>query len=105
MASPAAGDPGAPSRPGDPIAIVTDVPVLGMTCRSCEVRIERHVGRIPGVQRVRASASRASVRIEASRRLSPSALAKAIDAAGYEIGRTPWVSRDRVAWAVDLLGR
>ncbi len=83
---------------GDPAPFTADVPILGMTCRACEVRIQKHVGRIPGVEKVEASVSRASVRIQSTRKVPMGALAKAIGAAGYEIGRTPWLARDRVAW-------
>jgi sulfite exporter TauE/SafE/copper chaperone CopZ len=83
---------------GEPASFATEIPIVGMTCRACELRIQKHVGRLPGVAKVEASASRASVRIQSTRRLSMGVVAGAIDAAGYEIGRTPWLARDRVAW-------
>jgi sulfite exporter TauE/SafE/plastocyanin domain-containing protein/copper chaperone CopZ len=84
--------------------ITTTVPVLGMTCRSCEVRINRHVGRLPGVERVNASAVRGHVQIASSERISHSALAAAIAKAGYAIGRTPWLERDPMVWATAGVG-
>jgi len=74
------------------------VPVVGMTCRSCEVRIERYVAKVPGVERVSASATRGRVVIESSRELPERAIAAALGAAGYEIGRSPWLERDRYVW-------
>jgi sulfite exporter TauE/SafE/copper chaperone CopZ len=69
-----------------------------MTCRSCEFRIQRQVGRIPNVQRVTASALRGRVVIESSAPIAARAIAKAINAAGYEVGKTPWLERNPRAW-------
>jgi len=79
-------------------SISTTVPVAGMTCRSCELRIQRHVSRIPNVQRVSASAIRGRVEIESTAAVSATAIARAIHAAGYEVGHTPWVERDIRVW-------
>ncbi len=35
----------------------TDLPVTGMTCPACEARVEKVVGRIPGVAAARASST------------------------------------------------
>jgi sulfite exporter TauE/SafE/copper chaperone CopZ len=78
--------------------VTTVVSVLGMTCRSCEARIERHVSRLPSVRRVSASAARGRVVIESVGPLSERAVDVAIGAAGYEIGRSPWLERDRYVW-------
>jgi uncharacterized protein len=80
-------------------SISTTVPVAGMTCRSCEVRIQRSVGRLPNVTGVRASAPHGRVEIESTAPVPADAIAKAIDAAGYEVGRTPWLERDPAVWA------
>src|SRR5664280_197175 len=82
-----------------PALISTTVPVAGMTCRSCENRIARNVGRIPNVVRVKASAVHGRVEIESSAPIAAAAIAKAIRAAGYELGRTPWLERDPAVWA------
>ena len=79
--------------------ISTVVPVAGMTCRSCENRIQRNVGRIPNVLRVKASAVHGRVEIESSAPIALAAIAKAIRAAGYDVGRTPWLERDPAVWA------
>jgi sulfite exporter TauE/SafE/copper chaperone CopZ len=88
-----------------PRAIVTaagtttlTLPVAGMTCRSCEVRIAKHVGRLPNVERVMASAVRGQVTVESSAPVSAAAIEKAINRAGYEIGRTPWLVGDLNIW-------
>jgi sulfite exporter TauE/SafE/copper chaperone CopZ len=88
--------PRAPTTPSESIS--TTVPVAGMTCRSCEVRIQRYVGRLPNVQRVTASAVRGRVEIESTAPVSAAAIEHAINAAGYEVGRTPWLERDLTVW-------
>jgi uncharacterized protein len=87
-----------------PQAVSTTVPVAGMTCRSCEVRIERQVGRLPGVLRVSASSTRGRVEIESSAPISRAAIAEAIQWAGYEIGTTPWLERDPSVWITAAAG-
>lgn len=82
-----------------PLAVeTTTVQVAGMTCRSCEARIERHVRAVPNVERVSASAARGRVEIAHSGPLSARRVEAAINAAGYELGRTPWLTRDPEAW-------
>ena len=78
--------------------ISVSVPVMGMTCRACEVRIARHVGRLPSVARVSASAVHGRVVVESSARVSPAAIEQAINRAGYEVGRTRWLERDPKVW-------
>jgi uncharacterized protein len=80
------------------------VPVAGMTCRSCEVRINRYVGRIAGVEHVAASAVRGTVEVESSAPITSEALRKAINAAGYELGRSPWIETDPVVWGTAGIG-
>lgn len=78
--------------------VTTVVPVEGMTCRTCERRIERHVGRIPAVEGVGASSTHARVEVTSAGPLPAAALAEAIEAAGYRIGRTPWLALDPRTW-------
>ena len=78
--------------------VTVTVPVKGMTCRSCEVRIARQVGRLPGVQKATASAVRGQVVVESSAPLSPAALEQAPARSGYELGRTPWLASDPTVW-------
>jgi sulfite exporter TauE/SafE/copper chaperone CopZ len=87
-----------------PQVIATTVPVAGMTCRSCEVRIERQVGRLPGVERVSASSTHGRVEIESSAPIPQAAIAAAIQKAGYEIGTTPWLERDPSVWITAAAG-
>ena len=84
--------------------IAMTFPVMGMTCRSCEVRISKFVGRLPNVERVSASAVKGQVIIESSAPVSAAAIERAINKAGYEIGRTPWLVSDPKIWATAGLG-
>ncbi|HEX2753818.1 MAG TPA: heavy metal-associated domain-containing protein, partial [Candidatus Limnocylindrales bacterium] len=70
-----------------------------MTCRSCEVRIERNLRRLPNIERVSASAVHARVEIVSSGPVPAADIAAAIEAAGYEVGRTSWLERDAQVWA------
>ncbi len=85
-------------------AITTTIAVAGMTCRSCESRIARHVGKIPNVEQVKASAVHGRVEITSSAPIPSVAIAKAIRAAGYEIGRTPWLTPDPDVWMTAIMG-
>ena len=94
------------ARPAAPTSSVTTAgtvamtfPVVGMTCRSCEVRIDKFVSRLPHVERVSASAVRGQVTVECSEPVSAASIEKAINMAGYEVGRTAWVVRDPVVWS------
>lgn len=90
---------------GDSAAPVTIVvPIEGMTCRTCERRIERRVRQIPGVEAATASASRGRVEVIAAGPISDVALREAIEAAGYRVGRTPWIARDAQTWATAGIG-
>lgn len=93
------------SRPSTahPIGIII-VPIVGMTCRACERRIERQVRRIRHVEGVVASASRSRVEVTTTGPVSGVDLAEAIEAAGYEVGRTPWITHDARAWLAAAIG-
>jgi sulfite exporter TauE/SafE/copper chaperone CopZ/plastocyanin len=80
------------------------LPVAGMTCRSCEVRIAKHVGRLPGVEKVTASATAGRVTVQTSRPVSRAAIEAAINTAGYELGTTPWLASDPKVWLTALGG-
>jgi len=80
------------------------LPVAGMTCRSCEVRIAKHVGRLPGVEKVAASATAGRVTVQSSGPVSRAAIEAAINSAGYELGSTPWFASDPKVWLTALGG-
>jgi sulfite exporter TauE/SafE/copper chaperone CopZ len=95
-------DSAAPTGPAP--LLTTTVPVAGMTCRACEVRIQRHVGRIPGVQKVAASAVQGRVVIESEGPVPAAAIEGALHDAGYEIGRNPWLETDHRVWLTAAAG-
>ena len=75
-----------------------------MTCRACERRIEREVGRIANVERVSASSVRGRVEITSVGPVAAGDVAAAIEAAGYEVGQDRWVTTDRDTWLTAGLG-
>jgi sulfite exporter TauE/SafE/plastocyanin domain-containing protein/copper chaperone CopZ len=79
-------------------------PVTGMTCRACEVRIDKFVSRLPNVERVTASAVKGQVTVECSGPVSAAAVETAINKAGYEIGHTPWLAGDPKIWMTAGVG-
>jgi uncharacterized protein len=87
---------------GDAVSVT--FPVQGMTCRACEVRIARHVGRLPGVARVSASAVHGRVTVDCTQPVSARAIEQAIGKAGYQVGHSPWVARDPSVWATAAVG-
>jgi Cu+-exporting ATPase len=60
------------------------LPVAGMTCASCVVRVERALARVPGVQRSSVNLAGETATVVGSA-LSTEALVAAIDAAGYRV--------------------
>lgn len=81
----------------------TSFVVDGMTCRACEVRIQRALVRVAGIEAAHADAASGVVRIETSAPVSQAAVAAAIERAGedYRLGAAPtrsWLTRDRTVW-------
>jgi sulfite exporter TauE/SafE/plastocyanin domain-containing protein/copper chaperone CopZ len=98
-------------RPTAPTSRVTNAgtismtfAVQGMTCRTCEVRIDKFVLRVPNVEHVTASAVKGQVTVECSAPVAASAIEQAINRAGYEIGHTPWLAGDPRIWATAGMG-
>ncbi len=74
------------------------LPVTGMTCRSCEARVERAVGKLPRVAAVTASSVRGVVEVTCDGPPDECAVTEAVAGSGYAVGRAPWLSHDRAAW-------
>jgi len=74
------------------------VPVTGMTCVSCERRIEKRLAAIPSVEGVRASSTRGRVEIDFEGPLDAATIEAAIVGAGYAVGKPRWLSRDSKVW-------
>lgn len=78
-----------------------DLPVRGMTCRACEVRVRAALRRVPGVAEARVSSARGRARVRTTERVPHRLLVQAVADAGYEVGEDTraWLSRDRRVWA------
>ncbi|WP_024287559.1 sulfite exporter TauE/SafE family protein [Cellulomonas sp. KRMCY2] len=78
-----------------------DLPVRGMTCRACEVRVGKALRAVDGVEHVRVSATRGTARVTTSGRVPRPALVDAVAHAGYALGEDDraWISRDRRVWS------
>ncbi len=60
------------------------LPVTGMTCASCVAHVEKALAKVAGVRSVAVNLATESAAVEGSA-LDPSALVKAVDAAGYAV--------------------
>lgn len=60
-----------------------DLPIGGMTCASCAGRVERALGKVPGVQRVSVNLANERAHIEVLGQMDPAVLITAVDKAGY----------------------
>lgn len=76
----------------------TSVAVDGMTCASCESRVEKALFRLDSVIAVKASARRGRVDISWRDGARPDAAAAALAAAGYRVGRPRWLTRETSIW-------
>jgi uncharacterized protein len=73
-----------------------DLHVEGMTCRSCEILVERRLSKVKGVKKAHANYNSGLAHIEAEAGTDRTALERAIEDAGYSItenhsaARIPW---------------
>ena len=78
--------------------------VDGMSCSTCERRIEKAVGAIDGVTGVRASSSLGEVRVTCdTERVDGSVIDAAIQGAGYQVRTDPPPERGSILWFLGLL--
>lgn len=64
-------------------SITFDLPISGMTCASCAGRVERALGKVPGVQRVSVNLANERAHVEVLGQMDPNVLIAAVDKAGY----------------------
>jgi sulfite exporter TauE/SafE/copper chaperone CopZ len=76
----------------------TRLAVDGMTCSSCEARVEKALLRLDSVAAATASARRGSVEIAWREDEDAEAAAAALARAGYRVGHPRWLTRDRAVW-------
>jgi Cu+-exporting ATPase len=60
-----------------------DLPIGGMTCASCAGRVERALGKVPGVQSVSVNLANERAHVEVQGKMDPAVLIAAVDKAGY----------------------
>jgi Cu+-exporting ATPase len=60
-----------------------DLPISGMTCASCAGRVERALGKVPGVQSVSVNLANERAHVEVAGQMDPDVLIAAVDKAGY----------------------
>ncbi|WP_411381297.1 heavy metal translocating P-type ATPase [Pseudomonas sp. MPB26] len=88
-----------------------DLPISGMTCASCAGRVERALGKVPGVQSVSVNLANERAHVEVLGPMDPCVLIAAVDKAGYtatlpqsetatEAGQAQRLHRER--WALLL---
>ena len=79
---------------------VIDLPVKGMTCQACEVRVTKALRTVPGVTRVKVSVRQGVARVQTDAHVSRARLGKAVQQAGYELGHDEkaWLTTDRTVW-------
>ncbi|HEX7030948.1 MAG TPA: heavy metal translocating P-type ATPase [Gammaproteobacteria bacterium] len=63
-----------------------ELPIEGMTCASCAVRVEKALQQVPGVTSVAVNLATERARVDAGGAVSPAALAEAVRKAGYTVG-------------------
>jgi sulfite exporter TauE/SafE/copper chaperone CopZ len=79
------------------------IPVAGMTCVSCERRIAKALTKLPGVVSASASARKGSASLIITSAASRTSIDKAVTAAGYRVGGSPWFNRDLDVWRSALV--
>jgi copper chaperone CopZ len=66
---------------------VEQIKVTGMTCGHCAAAVSGELSKLAGVSNVDVDLETGIVRIETSVALDPTAVAAAVDEAGYELAR------------------
>jgi Cu+-exporting ATPase len=81
--------------------IATDIAIEGMTCAACVSRVEKVLGRVPGVASAQVNLATGRARIETEAAPDVRALEAAVARAGYKavpVGKPP--VRDEPSWAL-----
>jgi sulfite exporter TauE/SafE/copper chaperone CopZ len=80
--------------------VQTTIPIQGMTCRACEVRVTKALKALPGVEQVKVSAGKGQAKVSSRSQLRADKVEAAIRKAGYTVGATsyPTVTKERQVW-------
>ncbi|MBN8511271.1 MAG: copper ion binding protein, partial [Burkholderiales bacterium] len=71
------------------------LPIEGMSCATCALRVERALRAVPGVHQVQVNLATDSAAVEAAPSVAAGTLQRAVEQAGYA------VPREQVALAID----
>ena len=71
------------------MSVTTVLNVAGMTCGHCVAAVSDELGAIPGVSDVAVVLETGAVTVTSADPLDPTAVAAAVDEAGYTLARTP----------------
>ncbi|MDR1394234.1 MAG: sulfite exporter TauE/SafE family protein [Bifidobacteriaceae bacterium] len=84
----------------------TVIPIAGMTCQACAVRVAKLLRQIPGVDQAKVSFTNGQATITSRQPPNREQLDAAIRPAGYAIAASalPLLSRDRAVWRDMLIG-
>jgi sulfite exporter TauE/SafE/copper chaperone CopZ len=82
------------------VVVERTVPIAGMTCGACEVRVAKKLRKMAGVIDVSVSQRKGQAIIHSTHVIPPAQIAQAVKSAGYEVGRArpAWLTTDRVVW-------
>ncbi len=78
------------------------IPIRKMHCRSCELLVEQALRDVPGIEKVRASATKHEATIYSHGAPDADRIRVAIESVGYEVGqeeRRRWITRDTNEYA------
>ncbi|MDR2565626.1 MAG: sulfite exporter TauE/SafE family protein [Bifidobacteriaceae bacterium] len=95
-----------PTRASGALRLRTVIPITGMTCKACEARVGKVLGRVPGVEAAKVSLAKGQATVVSAGPVDPEKLDAALEAAGYRVGTAalPVVSSDRAVWRDALIG-
>ena len=71
-----------------PLARSVDLQIGGMTCASCVTRVEKALGKVPGVVEATVNLATERAHVQADASVTADDLAAAVRQAGYEVGRS-----------------
>ena len=80
------------------------LPIDGMTCASCVARVEKALGRVPGVGSAEVNLATETATVSLAEGAAPESLIAAVRAAGYEarLAAVPEPARDTSWWPVAI---
>jgi P-type Cu+ transporter len=81
----------------EPVATQWSFPVEGMTCASCVARVERALGKVPGVTQATVNLATETANVQGVEGLTLASVRAAVEKAGYHVGEVPQESTAQAA--------